>query len=86
VFQWTSAPRVSLYRIYLWEDFPELLSDTDPDGVRNIWTSGNTATGTTKTYSGPALLPNHTYYWMVVGETSDNSALTASEISKFRTP
>ncbi len=86
VFGWSAASRVSTYRVYLWESFPELLSDTDPDGVRNIWTSGNSTSGRSINYTGPALRAGHTYYWMVVGETSDNSALTASEISKFRTP
>ena len=85
-FEWTPAPRVSTYRVYLWEFFPELLSDTDPNGVRNIWTSNNSTSGTSIVYNGPALRSGHTYYWMVVGETTDNSALTASEIAKFRTP
>jgi hypothetical protein len=85
-FSWTSVPRASNYTIYVWEFFPELLSDTDPNGVSNIWTSGNTTSSTSKVYTGPALAPGHTYYWMAVANTSDNKALSATEIGKFRTP
>ena len=86
IFRWNSVPRAARYTIYLWEFFPELLSDTDPNGVSNIWTTGNTTTTNTRTYNGPPLRSGHTYYWMVVGENADNSALAASEIGRFRTP
>ena len=85
-FQWTAVAGANNYTIYLFDRIPDLQSSTDPNGVTNIWTTGNnvvSAPATSKVYDGPALIPGHTYYWMTVASDTANSTMSVTEISKF---
>lgn len=83
-FRWNSVNRASLYKVLVYDQFPTLQSDTDPNGVAPVWSADfNT---TTATYAGPALVSGHTYYWAVLGQDSVASAFTVSPLQTFVAP
>jgi hypothetical protein len=97
VFTWTAVPRAFQYHVLVYDRFPDLNSDTDPNGVKPIWpadvnnpgSAAVLAPATSLTYAGPALQSGHTYYWAVfaddVSEANPNeSALSAFSISQIR--
>src|SRR5207249_3147491 len=73
---WTQVPRATLYQILVYDRFPDLQSDTDPNGVRPIWPQDPRNPGsslvhdpnTSQVYQGPALVSGHTYYWAVLAQ------------------
>ena len=83
-FTWNGVARVALYNVLVYDQFPTLQSDNDPNGVAPIWSA--TVSGTTGTYAGPALVSGHTYYWAVLGQDSVASAFTISPLQTFIAP
>lgn len=83
VFQWSSVGRAGSYTVYVWDHFPDLNSNTDPNGAAPIWTGSVNAPQTSLTYGGPVLQSGHTYYWMAVASSPGDAELSASEIRKF---
>lgn len=72
---WDRLNGASTYRVILFEGFPEI--NRDP-----LWFSGATA-NTSLVYSGPALQPGQTYYWVVVAFSADEKARSISPLRKF---
>ncbi len=86
LFQWTAVNGAARYQIYLFDRFPDLQSSTDPNGVVSIWQGGSSlvqAPQTSQQYNGPALQSGHTYYWLVVASDTNDTAFSATVISKF---
>ncbi|MCW3098064.1 MAG: Carboxypeptidase regulatory-like domain [Chthonomonadaceae bacterium] len=83
-FTWSTVTRAALYKALVYDQFPTLQSDTDPNGVAPIWSAD--FSGTTGTYAGPALISGHTYYWAVLGQDSVASAFTISPLQTFVAP
>jgi hypothetical protein len=88
---WTAVNRASLYQILVYDRFPTLQSDTDPNGVRPIWPADPSNPGaslvhapaTSQVYQGPALVSGHTYYWAVLAQDSTGSAFVVSPLQTF---
>jgi hypothetical protein len=83
-FTWSTVTRAALYKVLVYDQFPTLQSDTDPNGVKPIWSADFSVT--TGTYAGPALISGHTYYWAVLGQDSVASAFTISPLQTFVAP
>ncbi|MGQ9737304.1 MAG: carboxypeptidase regulatory-like domain-containing protein [Armatimonadota bacterium] len=73
--RWNRLNGASTYRVILFEGFPEINRDL-------LWLSGATA-NTSLVYSGPALQPGQTYYWVVVAFSADGKARSISPLWKF---
>lgn len=73
--RWERLNGADTYRVILFEGFPEI--NRDP-----LWFSGAT-TNTSLVYSGPALYPGQTYYWVVVAFSADGKARSISPLWKF---
>ncbi|MEP6756436.1 MAG: carboxypeptidase-like regulatory domain-containing protein [Chthonomonadales bacterium] len=98
-FQWNSLNGAAGYQIYVWDDFPDLWFDPsktgEPNALAPIWPANLNSPGssfvnapaTSQSYQGPALIPGHTYYWLIVGMDSTNpnnvQAMSASRLFKF---
>jgi len=85
---WSRVPGAADYQVYVWDRFPDLQSDTDPDGAVPIWGPGDAGSlvavpATEVRYAGPALTPGRTYYWLVVAADSGGDNLSASQIARF---
>jgi hypothetical protein len=89
--RWSAVTGASKYRVFVYDRFPDLQNDMDPHGAVPLWPTdldnpGITvvnAPATSLVYSGPALQSGHTYYWIVIAEDTNRTALSASAISKF---
>lgn len=83
-FNWNATLGAEKYTVYIYDRLPDF-------GVSPMWPQSQaelaaaTTTGTSLTYSGPAL-GNGTYYYLVVAaDTRDgNDALSVSRVSDFR--
>lgn len=76
-FRWLAGSNADEFVVYLFDGFPE--SD-----VLSIWNNeDNPTTGTFKTYDGPSLQAGRTYYYIVVGVSSNQKARTISQIGSF---
>lgn len=93
-FSWSALPGAVTYEVYLWDRFPDLQNSLDPDGVVPIWPVSSTsdanvvdAPTTSLRYNGAALVPGHTYYWLVLArdmhDRSSTTTYSASAIRKF---
>ena len=80
-FTWNAVNRAALYKVLVYDQFPTLQSDTDPNGVAPLWSAD--FSGTSGAYAGPALVSGHTYYWAVLGQDSVASAFTISPLQTF---
>lgn len=92
IFQWSPVRGVDSYQIIVWDRFPDLQSDTDPDGVQPLWPADLDNPGsslvdgsrTSQRYEGPALLPGRNYYWVVVAIDSTGRTFSVTPITRFR--
>jgi hypothetical protein len=87
VFQWSSVNGATSYQVFVWNDFPDLQSSTDPNGITPIWgpgSAGSLVTGsqTTLQYNGPILQSGGIYHWMVVA-TDGQGNYSATQIASF---
>ncbi|HLJ55933.1 MAG TPA: carboxypeptidase-like regulatory domain-containing protein [Chthonomonadaceae bacterium] len=96
-FSWSAVNRASLYQIVVYDRYPDITGDsTNPNVVNPIWPVANQnpatdptvvhAPSTAVTYSGPALVSGHTYYWTVFAQDATGSAISVSPISSFVAP
>jgi len=73
--RWNPLNRADTYRVILFEGFPEI--NRDP-----LWDRKAT-TNNSLVYTGPALQPGQTYYWVVVAFSADGNARSISPLWKF---
>ena len=99
-FAWTTLRDADSYAIYLYDKFPTLPLDpgfnygSDPvvnSGVLPVWprtsNPGESTVGASATsfsYNGPALIPGHTYYWLVLASKTYDSSRSAFSYSEIR--
>ena len=65
----------------VYDQFPTLQADTDPNGVPVLWSAD--FSGISGTYAGPALISGHTYYWAVLAQDDVASAFSVSPLQTF---
>ncbi len=91
-FSWTPVSRATKYQILVFNEFPDLQSDTDTvNGVKTIWTGPSStisAPATSLSYQGPALVRGATYYWAVLAQfdstdTAFGNAFSVSALQPF---
>ncbi|MCS6775332.1 MAG: carboxypeptidase-like regulatory domain-containing protein [Chloroherpetonaceae bacterium] len=96
-FFWSLVNRATLYQILVYDRFPDLQSDTNPQGVRPIWPADLNNPGSSlidvrqrppqtqnnQLYDGPPLVSGRTYYWAVLAIDEVGSAFTISPIQSF---
>ncbi|MBS1704246.1 MAG: carboxypeptidase regulatory-like domain-containing protein [Armatimonadetes bacterium] len=76
-FRWNSVTSADGYYVYLFDRYPG-------DGVEKIWSNTQAVTGVELQYNGNVALQNgRTYYFIVIGTTSDQISRTLSEIGSF---
>ncbi|AIE85244.1 carboxypeptidase-like regulatory domain-containing protein [Fimbriimonas ginsengisoli] len=78
-FHWTAAPGATGYFVYIFDEYPTL-------GVAERFVNGTAIAGTQFTYNGPALGSGRTFYYILVGQNSDGSAITISPVGQFTVP
>ncbi|MCX6381326.1 MAG: carboxypeptidase-like regulatory domain-containing protein [Armatimonadetes bacterium] len=92
VFGWSSVSRATLYQVLVYDRFPTLQSDIDlTNGAQPIWPADPNNPGsslitdgrTSQSYQGPALIPGHQYYWVVLASDNVGSAFTISPLYTF---
>lgn len=83
-FRWNGVNRANLYKVLVYDQFPTLQNDTDPNGVAPLWSADFSTTSAV--YAGPALISGHTYYWAVLGQDDVASAFTISPLQTFVAP
>ncbi|MBS1724006.1 MAG: carboxypeptidase regulatory-like domain-containing protein [Armatimonadetes bacterium] len=77
-FRWQSGSGADSFVVFVFDEFPGI-------GVDSIWNnSGNRATGTSATYTGPPLTAGQTYYYVVVGLANNDDSRTISQIASFK--
>lgn len=78
-FRWFAGSGADEYYIFLFDSFPNY-------GVEPVWDNlADPAFGTSYTYSGPPLISNRTYYFLVLGVANGGSSRTISRIGSFQT-
>ena len=91
-FSWTPVSRATKYQVLVFNEFPDLQSETDTqNGVRVIWSGASntvSAPTTSLSYQGPALIRGNTYYWAVLAQfdstdTATGNAFSVSAIQPF---
>ncbi len=91
-FSWSKVNRATLYQILVYDRFPTLQSDTDlTNGVQPIWPADSANPGTSlitngslsQAYQGPALIPGHQYFWVVLASDRVGSAFSVSPLFTF---
>ncbi len=83
-FRWNTVNRATLYKVLVYDQFPALQSDTDPNGVAPVWNADFSSTS--GIYAGPALVSGHTYFWAVLAQDSVASAFSVSPLQTFVAP
>jgi hypothetical protein len=83
-FRWNGVNRANLYKVLVYDAFPTLQTDSDPNGVPAIWNAD--FNGTSATYAGPTLISGHTYYWAVLAQDAVGSAFSLSPLQTFVAP
>ena len=84
-FRWNAVNRATLYKVLVYDQFPTLQSDTDPNGVAPIWSADFSSNS--GIYAGPpALMSGHTYFWAVLAQDSVASAFSVSPLQTFVAP
>lgn len=83
-FRWNAVNRAALYKVLVYDQFPTLQADNDPNGVRALMNAD--FPGTSGGYVGPALVSGHTYYWAVVAQDDVQSAFSVSPLQTFIAP
>jgi hypothetical protein len=78
-FRWFGGSGADEYFIFLFDSFPSI-------GVEPVWDNlDDPAFGTSYTYTGPGLIPNRTYYYLVLGTANGSTSRTISRIGSFQT-
>lgn len=76
-FRWLGGSGADEYSVYLFDEYPGI-------GVNSIWsTESNPTTGTSQTYTGPALQSGRRYYYVVLGSANGGDSRTLSFIADF---
>jgi hypothetical protein len=75
VFNWQAANGAQSYIVFLFDAYPTFETDF-------FWQSAPTAS-TQLAYTGPALTPGHTYYYLVLGLANGNDSRTISRVGSF---
>lgn len=76
-FLWTASSGADKFVVYLFDRYPGI-------GVEQFFDNEQApVSGTSYTYDGPGLVPGVTYYYLVLGFTNDNTAVTVSEVGSF---
>jgi hypothetical protein len=75
-FRWNAAPGASSYYVYIFDEYPTI-------GVQERFVNETGISGTQFTYDGVALGNGRTFYYLVVGVSADNSAVTISPVGQF---
>lgn|GEM_PF-683210 len=83
-FVWNAVSRAAHYKVLVYDQFPTLQSDTDPNGVPPLWSPD--FSGTSANYAGPALISRHTYYWAVLAQDSVQNSFSVSPLQTFVAP
>ena len=83
-FVWNSVNRATLYKVLVYDQFPTLQTDTDPNGVPALWKPDFSTTSAV--YAGPTLISGHTYYWAVIAQDAVGSAASVSPLQTFTAP
>lgn len=79
-FRWTTVSRATRYSVFLFTEYPSI-------GVTEIFSNYETPVNTNQfTYNGPALTSGRTYYYFVVGETADQTAVSISQVGQVTVP
>jgi hypothetical protein len=84
-FRWNAVNRAAHYKVLVYDQFPTLQADTDPNGVPALWNADFPSTSAV--YNGPTpLISGHTYYWAVVAQDDVRSAFSVSPLQTFIAP
>ncbi len=79
-FRWTAVPGATRYSVFLYTSYPSI-------GETEIFTNyANPVSGTEYTYNGTPLTSGRTYYYVVVAERADQTAVSLSTIGQFTVP
>lgn len=82
--RWDRLNGASSYQVILFEGFPEINRDPLwPADLNNPGNSRVSHPNNSTIYTGPALQPGQTYYWVVVAFSADGRARSISPLWKF---
>lgn len=82
--RWERLNGAAFYQVILFEGFPEINRDPLwPASLENPGNSRISHPNNSVVYSGPALQPGQTYYWVVVALSADGRARSISPLWKF---
>lgn len=82
--RWDRLNGASTYQVIVFEGFPEINRDPLwPADLNNPGNSRVSHPANSTTYTGPALQPGQTYYWVVVAFSADGRARSISPLWKF---
>ncbi|MCS6830450.1 MAG: carboxypeptidase regulatory-like domain-containing protein [Armatimonadota bacterium] len=82
--RWERLSGASTYQVLLFEGFPEINRDPLwPADLNNPGNSKVSHPNNSTVYTGPALQPGQTYYWVVVAFSADGAARSISPLWKF---
>jgi hypothetical protein len=82
--RWDRLNGASYYQVLLFEGFPDINRDPLwPTDLNNPGNSRVSHPNNSTVYTGPALQPGQTYYWVVVAFSADGSARSISPLWKF---
>jgi hypothetical protein len=77
IFNWQSGSGADEFIVYIFDRYPDL-------GIEAIWSNeNNPSTGTSASYTGPALESGRTYYYLVLGSYDFFTARTISQVETF---
>ncbi|GIV19625.1 MAG: hypothetical protein KatS3mg023_1376 [Armatimonadota bacterium] len=82
--RWDRLNGASYYQVIVFEGFPDI--NRDPLWPANLNNPGNSRVShpnNSTVYTGPALQPGQTYYWVVVAFSADGRARSISPLWKF---
>jgi hypothetical protein len=79
-FRWTTVPGATRYSVFLFTEYPSF-------GVTEIFTNyENPVNGSEYAYNGTPLTSGRTYYYMVIAEREDQTAVSLSQVGQFTVP
>lgn len=79
-FRWTTVPGATRYSVFLFTEYPSI-------GVTEVYTNyENPVNANQFTYNGPALTSGRTYYYLVIAESGDQTAVSISQVGQVTAP
>ncbi|MGV3618052.1 MAG: hypothetical protein ACO1SV_22225 [Fimbriimonas sp.] len=79
-FRWNAVQGATRYSVFLFSEFPSF-------GVTEIFSNyENPVNATEYAYTGPALTSGRTYYYFVIAEREDQTAVSFSRVGQFIVP